>query len=59
MSLNKRVMSWNTNKILCFSFKEDWDGAPVDHEMKRPGRHKKNSQGSALGFTITGKWKEI
>jgi hypothetical protein len=22
------------NKDLCLSFKEDWDGAPMDHEMK-------------------------
>jgi hypothetical protein len=47
------------NKYLCLSFKEDWDGAPMDHEMKRPGRHKKNNQRSTWVSQITGKWKAI
>jgi hypothetical protein len=33
------------------SFKEDWDWAPVNHEIKeRPGRQKGDSQGSTFGF---------
>jgi hypothetical protein len=51
MSLNKIVLSWNTNERLHLSLQKNWDGAPVDHEMKTPGRHKKHSQGSTMGFT--------
>jgi len=33
--------------------KEDWDGAPMDHEMKeRLGIKKISIQGSTSGFTI-------
>jgi hypothetical protein len=47
------------NKDFCLSFKQDWNGAPVKHEIKRPGRQKKNNKISALVSQITKKWKEI
>jgi hypothetical protein len=42
-------------KIFHFPFKEDWDGAPTDHEMKRPGRQEEKNQGSTWFSQITEK----
>jgi hypothetical protein len=46
-------------KIYCFSFKEDWDGASADHEIKTPRIQEKNNQRSTRVSQITGKWKLV
>jgi len=38
---------------LCFPFKEDWDRAPIDHEMKRLRKKEENSHRSTWLSQIT------
>jgi hypothetical protein len=47
--ISNNVWGYNKSK-LCLSFKEDWDGAPMDHKMKRDLEDKRKQSGVSLRF---------
>jgi hypothetical protein len=55
--MRSNVWDYKSNK-LCFSFKEDWDGATGDHKMKeRPRRQNKRVKGQPWVSQVAGKRK--